>query len=108
MSADLELPLTYRGKFVVRALGTIFLTACCAMLVLGQTLLRDDLAGPQFLLYWSWCFLITLLAGMMAILDLMLVRRASRKVCRELIQHDLTEPDQQESAKHRSSHPTAE
>jgi len=88
MSAPPEPKLNYRGKFVVRTLGTIFITVCVAMIVCGETLLKDDLHGPQFVLYWTWCFLITLLAGITAAVDLICVRRMGKKTRRELFQRE--------------------
>ena len=86
MSAEPK--LNYRGKFVVRTLGTIFITACVAMIVCGETFLKDDLHGPTFVLYWTWCFLITLLAGITAVVDLVFVRRAGRQDRRALIERE--------------------
>jgi hypothetical protein len=76
--------VTYRGKFVVRALGTVFLVTCLALLILGETLLEDQLHGPLFILYWTWCFLFALLAGLTALVDLVCVRRAGIKNRRDL------------------------
>jgi hypothetical protein len=88
---DTPAALTYRGKFVVRSLGAIFLAVDLAMFVAGQTLWREELAGPMFLLYWSWCFLLTLLAGLVAVVDLFFVQRAGRQSRRALLQHAITE-----------------
>lgn len=63
----------------MRLLGAVLLTLSLGMFIAGQTVWRDDLAGPMFLLYWSWCFLLTLLAGLVALTDLYLVRRACRQ-----------------------------
>jgi hypothetical protein len=57
----------------------VLLALALGLFVAGQTLWRDDLAGPMFLLYWSWCFLLTLLAGLVALVDLYLVRCAFRQ-----------------------------
>ena len=90
MSAVPEPKLTYRGKFVVRTLGSIFVGVCCGMIVLGETFLKDDLRGPVFILYWTWCFLVTLLAGITAVVDMVFVRRAGRRSRRELFQREFT------------------
>ncbi|MEI6083114.1 MAG: hypothetical protein WCS70_02305 [Verrucomicrobiota bacterium] len=90
MGAPPQDKLHYRGKLVVRTLGTIFITVCVAMIVLGETLLKDDLHGPQFVLYWTWCFLITILAGITAVVDLIFVRRAGKESRRELLRREFT------------------
>ena len=84
MSADSDKSLSYRGKTVVRTIGTILVSTCCVMVVLGVTILSDRLKGPQFVLYWSWCFLITIGTLLTALFDLMMVRRASRQTRRRL------------------------
>ncbi|MCG3149048.1 MAG: hypothetical protein PCFJNLEI_02505 [Verrucomicrobiae bacterium] len=86
MGAAPEPKLTYRGKFVVRTLGGIFLIGCLLMLGLGETILKEHLQGPLFLLFWTWCFLFALLAGLTAVLDLICVRHAGKKNRRELFQ----------------------
>src|SRR2546427_654171 len=84
MSAHSEKLPPYRGQRVGRIIGTIFITACALMLVLGLTLLSDRLRGPQFILYWSWCFLLTMAAIFVAFWDMLMVRRASKQPRREL------------------------
>lgn len=82
--------LTYRGKTIVRALGTILISTCCLMVALGATLWRERLQGPQFVLYWSWCFLLALAAILVALVDLVMVRRAGRQSRRELFRKQFT------------------
>ena len=81
----------FGGKFIVRACGTALIIVCCLMVVLGTTVLSDQLHGPQYLLYWSWCFLITLLAALAALLDLLLVRRAGQR-SRQALLHEQFRP----------------
>ncbi len=83
--------LTYRGKAIVRTLGTGLISACCLMVALGATLWRGQLQGPGFVLYWSWCFLMALAAIFVALVDLMLVRRAGRQSRRELFRKQFTD-----------------
>jgi len=83
MSADHE-TLTYRGKRVVRTLGTILITGCSLMVVLGATVWSEPLKGPRYVLYWSWCFLLWLATILVALLDLVMIRRAGRHSRREL------------------------
>ena len=90
MSANLspdEKPLPYRGKSVVRTIGTTLLTACSLMLIIGLTVLFDRLHGPQFVLYWSWCFLITTVAILVALYDMLMIRRAGRRTRRALFRN---------------------
>ena len=76
--------LTYRGKTLVRTIGTVLIVACCLMVVLGSTLWSDQLQGPRYVLYWSWCFLIAAAALFVALVDLMMIRRASQQTRRQL------------------------
>ena len=90
MSAAPNDSLPYRGKRIVRTLGAVLLAAACVMLVLGLTVLRERLHGPQFVLYWSWCFLITIAAILVALADLIMIRRASRQSRRKLFREHFT------------------
>jgi len=84
VSADTNPPLSYRGKFVVRTVGVILISTCVAMVILGVTVFSDELQGPRYALYWSWCFLITAAALLVALCDMVFIRRASRQRRREL------------------------
>jgi len=90
VSADLDNSFSYRGKTVVRTIGTILISACCVMVVVGVTVLSDRLKGPPFVLYWSWCFLIAAGAFLTALFDMVMVRRASRQTRRELFRQQFT------------------
>ena len=90
MSADTNPPLSYRGKFVVRTIGVILISTCVAMVILGVTVFSDALQGPRYALYWSWCFLITAAALLVALCDLIFIRRASRQRRRELFRQQFT------------------
>lgn len=78
-----KLPLS-RGQLVVRILGVLLLTACAAMLVLGLTVWAERWHGPQFVLYWTWCFVLALAAIIVALWDMVLVRRSGKRSKREL------------------------
>ena len=84
--------LHYRGKRVVRVFGAVLLGSCLVMFVLGMTLLEQQLHGTEFLLYWSWCFLIAILAAGVALVDMALIRRASREGRRELFHEQFMTP----------------
>ena len=71
----------------------MLLTACALMLVLGLTVLADRLHGPRFALYWSWCFLLTVAAIVVALVDMLLIRRASKQTRRALFREQLMTKD---------------
>jgi ABC-type transport system involved in cytochrome bd biosynthesis fused ATPase/permease subunit len=63
------------------------------MVVLGSTILAERLRGTQFLLYWSWCLLLTVVAVVIALWDMLLVRRASKRSRQELFQRQFMSGD---------------
>jgi len=84
VSANQDRLPPYHGQWVVRTIGTILLTTCALMLILGLTVLADRLHGPRFALYWSWCFLVALAAIFVALFDMHMIRRTSRLTQRKL------------------------
>lgn len=78
-----KLPLS-RGQRVLRYIGGTILSACAVMLVLGLTVLRDQMHGMQLLVYWTWCFLLAIASIIAALWDMILVRRAFKRTRREL------------------------
>ena len=90
MSQPVGEKLNYRGKGVVRLLGGVLITICCLMVILGSTVLADRLAGPLYVIYWSWCFLTAMGATLMAVLDMILIRRASIRTRQELLRRQFT------------------
>ena len=78
-----KLPLS-RGQVVLRVCGGVLLAACALMVVLGTTVLGNHLQGPRFLLYWTGCLLLTCAAILVALWDMVLVRRISKHTRREL------------------------
>lgn len=74
-----------------RWFGLLFLAVSFGMLVWGQTFLKDRLEGMAYLVYWSVCFLFTILAIATALLDILLVRRQSRIARREILKKAFTE-----------------
>jgi hypothetical protein len=56
------------------------------LLLLGQTLFRDAFGPLAAFLYWGMCFVLTLLAMVVALLDMMIVRRRARRQHRELLE----------------------
>jgi hypothetical protein len=96
MSANQPTPdqtLTYRGKPIVRAIGTILLTACALMVVLGVTVFSNSLHGLRYATYWSWCFLLTTAAIIVALWDMLMLRRAGKQTRRQLFREQFMTPD---------------
>ena len=82
-----KLPLS-RGQIVLRICGGVLLTACALMVVLGMTLFNERLQGLQFVLYWTWCLLLTFAAVILALWDMLLVRRVLKRTRRELFERE--------------------
>src|SRR5580765_2700196 len=93
MQPSAEKPLAYRGRKVVHTIGTTLLTACVLMLILGQTVWAEQLHGPRGLLYWAWCFLLALASIVVALYDLLKVRRALKETRRELFKNQFMSED---------------
>jgi len=74
-----------------RRLGILFLASAALMLVLGQTYLSSELHGAQFILYWSACMALVLLALGTALLDAWLVRLRAAREQAELL-HEVLDP----------------
>jgi uncharacterized membrane protein len=67
------------------------LIVSAVMLISGETLLRGHLGEIGFLFFWMACFGFTMLAMLMALLDLSSVQRRARKQQRELLEGTLEE-----------------
>jgi hypothetical protein len=87
-----KLPLS-RGQIVLRVCGGVLLTACALMVVLGMTILDERLRGLQFVIYWTWCLLLTLGAIILALGDMILVRRTLQRTRRELFEREFMNRD---------------
>lgn len=98
-----KLPLS-RGQIMLRAFGGVLLTACALMVVLGTTVLGKHLQGPRFLLYWTGCWLLTCAAIIIALWDMVLVRRISKRTRRELFQRQFMSGDLADKLRDRKSH----
>jgi len=68
-----------------RGVGVFVLMAALAMLVAGETVLKDRLKDLQFLGYWFLCFCFTAMAFLVAILDARALRRRARQQRRALL-----------------------
>ena len=76
-----------------RKLGILCLAVPAGMVVLGQTILKPRLDGLAFLAYWFICFLFTIAAIFIALLDLRAVRRQTRDETRELLEKTFGEAE---------------
>ena len=97
-----RLPLS-RGQLLLRVFGGVLLTACALMVVLGTTVLDERLQGPRFLLYWTWCLLLTVAAIILALWDMLLVRRVSKRTHRELFRREFMGRDFADSSEKHDS-----
>jgi hypothetical protein len=88
-----DTPLAYRGKFVVRILGLLFIGTATGMMILGLTVWEQRLRGPEYLLYWSWCFVIVSAALFTALIDMILLRRTSQRLRRQLLHDQFASPE---------------
>jgi membrane protein implicated in regulation of membrane protease activity len=80
--------------------GMLCLAIAAGLLIWGQTVLQPLLKGVPFLLYWLACFVFTLAAIVIALLDIRAVRRRVRDEHRELIARalrDLEQPQDHDS-----------
>src|SRR5262245_35885187 len=74
-----------------RWLGMFCLAVSAGMLIWGQTVLKPHLEGVPFLIYWAICFLFTMGAIFIALIDLRAVRRRLRKERRDLVERAMKE-----------------
>lgn len=82
-----------------RWLGLFFLALSFALLVWGQTVLRERLKGTAFIVYWVCCFVFTMAAIVIALLDLRATRKRARREHEELIERTLNEIDRESGDK---------
>lgn len=76
--------------------GLLCLVLGGAMLLWGQTLLKDRLDGKSFIIYWTLCFLVTGLALIISLWDSFCLRRQMRRHEKQLLKEML---DQVEKAR---------
>ena len=81
--------------------GAIFLLAALAMLVAGETVLRDRLGKIGFVVFWMACFVFTCLALLIALIDAAVVRRRAREEHRQFLEQTLQEIAREKEAKKR-------
>jgi hypothetical protein len=71
--------------------GAFCLLAALAMLIAGQTVLRERLQELAFILFWAVCFAFTCLAILIAFWDVAVTRRQVREEQRALLEDTLEE-----------------
>jgi len=75
-----------------RWLGALVLLAALAMLIAGQTVLKDRLNDPKtFVVYWLLCFGFTGSAIFIAFLDVRALQHRTREEQRNLVHRTLEE-----------------
>ena len=74
-----------------RWLGLLFLALAFGLLIWGQTVLKDRLKGVTFLAYWGVCFVLTMAAIFVALLDMRATRRKAREEQDDLLRRTLEE-----------------
>lgn len=80
-----------KAKLLRRAFGSVCLLLAVGMVVFGQATPPPGGDHTRYLAYWALCILFVALAMMIAIVDLVLVRRAARQEQRALFQDTLLE-----------------
>ena len=78
-----------------RWLAGLSLLLAAAMLTLGMTVFGGRLKRYDFLVYWTVCFGLTGFAAVMALLDMAMIKRQSRKAQRDLIQEALNQVEEE-------------
>jgi hypothetical protein len=91
-----------------RWFGVLVLLTALLLLIAGETILRGNLRGWGFLLYWSLCFVFTGLAIVVAWLDARAVQRKSRLEARELVERTLGKIEDDVRRKSRPQRPEQE
>ena len=74
-----------------RWFGAVVLLAALAMLICGQTVLKGRLGALAFIVYWLFCFGLTGLAILIALLDARALQRRTRREQRDLFESTLKE-----------------
>lgn len=71
-------PIRYRGKKIVRLIGVVILALCLVMIAIGFGLGTDQLDPKWQLVFWGLCILLPMVAILIAMVDIMLIGRATR------------------------------
>jgi uncharacterized membrane protein len=84
------------SRTIRRWIGGIFLAASLIMLVLGESVLKSRLQGSLFIRYWLICFALTGAAALVALMDLIMIKRETKAEQQELLSktlHDIEEAE---------------
>jgi len=84
-----------------RWIGAALLAVALAMLIAGETVLRERMSAVTLVVFWVTCFAFTLLALLIAVIDLAILRRRMRAEHRALFQETLDEIARQKQVKSR-------
>jgi hypothetical protein len=91
-----------------RWLGVLVLVAALAMLVCGETVLKEKLQALSFICYWLVCFGFTCLAVVIAFLDARALQRRTSQEHRDLFDATLKNIKAEAKAKHHRPDPRPE
>lgn len=95
-----------QADFRRRFLGALFLCAALGMLVAGETVLREWLKTPLWLILWVIGILVfTSLAVLVAFVEFALVRHRAREAHRALLEDTLKDIARQKEARSREQPP---
>jgi membrane protein implicated in regulation of membrane protease activity len=97
----------FESNSVRRTVGTVCLVVPVAMVILGQTALKNSLQGVAFLTYWLVCVIFTFVAILVALVDLRSVRRQTQEETRALFEKTLADIEGQRGEKPTSPDETA-
>ena len=89
------------GQTRRRWLGGIVLGVAVLMLVLGETVLNGRLKAGVFVFYWAVCFVLTVLAVVMAFRDIKDVQRNVGREQKELLEGTLSKIEREARARKR-------
>jgi len=96
-------PVNWNAKARRRWFGASCLLAAIAMLIVGETLLDEHLAGIWFIGYWFACFIFTVLAICAAMLDARALRREIRQEHSDLIKSTFSGIEEQKNSRQRDN-----
>lgn len=88
--------MAYASEPLRRWLGVFCLCLASGLLIWGQTILKPKLEGLMFLVYWGVCFLFTFGAIVIALWDILAIRRRVREEHRSLLRRTMEEVETQE------------
>jgi hypothetical protein len=75
-----------------RAIGLALLALAILLLFAGQTILRPQLYGARFAVYWLVCLLLVAMAMIVALVDLLAIRYQARRQQLDLLRNALGTP----------------